>query len=487
MRKEILRMEHIVWTDNELPVLDHFSMQIFEGEIYGLLYLEQHGIGKMIDLVCWNRPIQYGRVFFEDKLVNSIETGDSSRNRVTVILNESSLIESLSVADNLFVIRSGFRRHIIPERAIQLQTSRLLQKFQIRRPPSVLAEELTTYERIVVELLRAIIVGSRLIVLWQISDLLSSNELPRFHELIQKMAKEGYAFLYIYNHHEVLKSVCDRIGIFENGQIKKVFFEASAIEDEIKDVFARYSYEKLSQLKPNTGACFSGKPAVMELRHIRTGNIRDFSLTIRPGENILILDQSNTILYELFLIFSGLKKDYAGTAAPDGQIGSYHVAVIPRNPTSTLLFPELSYIDNLCFPLSEKIRFFWQRRSLRRSVLREFHEELGDMLYKPQLYDLHMKELYKLIYYRCLISKPKLIVCMQPLSGVDMYIRTYILEMLTRLCSEGIAVLTLNTELYDTIYSADRILQVENGCIINEFARDEFEKLRTINKDIYPD
>jgi len=92
-----------------------------------------------------------------------------------------------------------------------------------------------------------------------------------------------------------------------------------------------------------------------------------------------------------------------------------------------------------------------------------------------------------LIYYRYLIVKPRLIICMQPLSGVDMYIRTYILEMITKLCKEGIAVLTLNTELYDTLYTADRIIQVENGRIINEFLRDEFEKLRTINKGLYPD
>lgn len=486
MKKEILRMEHIVCSEDGSPVLNHFSMQIFKGEIYGLLCLEQHGITKMIELICRNQPIQYGQVFFEEKLVNHFENNSRSKNRVTLIGNKSCLIDSLSLADNLFVIRSGFRRHIIPEKAIRIQTRKLLNEFQIRISPLSLAEELTTYERLVVELLRAMIAGNRLIILWQVSDLLSSEELLRFHELIRKLAQKGYTFLYIYNHHEVLRTVCDRISVFENGHIEKVFFESDGIEEKIRDVFARYSYDKLLQLKPDAQKSFPMSP-VLELKHICTENMKDFSLSVRPGENVLILDQSNTILWELSSIFSGIKRDYAGKIEPENLIGSYHIAVIPRDPTSSLLFPDLSYLDNLCFPLSEKVPFFWQKQSLRKSILKEFRPELGDLLDQPQLYDLHSRDLYQLIYYRYLIVKPRLIICMQPLSGVDMYIRTYILEMITKLCKEGIAVLTLNTELYDTLYTADRIIQVENGRIINEFLRDEFEKLRTINKGLYPD
>ena len=124
---------------------------------------------------------------------------------------------------------------------------------------------------------------------------------------------------------------------------------------------------------------------------------------------------------------------------------------------------------------------------MRKSIVKEFRAELGDLLDAPQLYDLHSKDLYTLIYYRYLIARPKLIVCVQPLSGVSMYTRTYILEMITKLCNKGIAVLTLNTELYDTLYAADRVIQVESGHIIGEYLRSEFEMLRITNKNIYPD
>ena len=44
MREEILRMEHICCTDEGVLELDYLNMQIFKGEIYGVLELENHGI-----------------------------------------------------------------------------------------------------------------------------------------------------------------------------------------------------------------------------------------------------------------------------------------------------------------------------------------------------------------------------------------------------------------------------------------------------------
>lgn len=471
MRKEILRIEHVVCLENDSPILNHVSMHVFQGEVYGILCLERHGIDTLVNLICYNQPIQYGQVFYEESLVNSIFGSESLRNHVTLIGNKSRLIDNLSVADNLYVIRFGYKKKLIPEKKIYQKAVDLLAQFKIDLNPDIFIEELTIYQRLVIELLRAIIDDNKLIILWQISDLLSSNELPEYHRLIQKMAKMGFSFVYIYNHHEVLKPICDRIGIFANGRIEKVFLQSDKMENEIMSVYARYAYDKLMKIKSSQRENFTALDPVVELKHIKGVHIKDLSLTIRPGENILLLDQSNTILYELLGILNRDK----------------NIAVIPRDPTHTTLFPELSYLDNLCFPLSEKVPHFWSKKSFRNSILKEYEKKIGEIIYEPQIYGLHSKDLYTLVYERFLISRPKLIVCMQPLSGVDMYIRSYILEMIKQLCDEGIAVLVLNTELYDTLFAADRIVQVENGKTIGIYDKDEIDRLKSSTGEIYPD
>ena len=69
MREEILRMEHILCTEGGAPKLNYLSLQIFRGEIYGILCLENQGIDKLVELLCWNRPLENGQVFFGEELV----------------------------------------------------------------------------------------------------------------------------------------------------------------------------------------------------------------------------------------------------------------------------------------------------------------------------------------------------------------------------------------------------------------------------------
>lgn len=491
MKREILRMDHITCLDNGMPILDYLSMQIFEGEIYGILCLEHHGIDKMVELICWNRQIQNGQVLFEEKLVNSMELSDNSRNRVALIGRQCRLIDDLSLADNMFVIRAGFRKFLIHDGVIQAQTQQLLDELQIQLSPAVLVKELGNFERLIAELLCAIIAGDHLIILSEISDMLSSEELPRFHELIRRLTKMGKTFLYIYNHHEVLQPVCERIAIFKGGRIEKVFLKSDVIQDYMVKVFASYSYEKMSLLKPDEKESFNNLPPVLTLNHIEVGNIQDLSFSIKPGENVLLLDQSNTILEELMELLGGKNKPLSGTIEPQNIVGcgrqGRRIALIKRDPIRSTLFMELSFLENLCFPLADKIPFFWQKRYLQKNVIKEYQSELGELLDVPQLYHLHSKDLYTLVYYRYLISRPDLVVCLQPLSGADMYLRTHILSLMAKLRNNGIAVLVLNTELYDTLYIADRLIQVENGQIIAEHPRCHFDEARITKKNIFPD
>ncbi len=488
MKREILRMEHILCRDGEAQQLNYLSMQIFEGEIYGVLCLEQPGIDKMVELICWNHTIQNGQVFFREELVNSQEVSSGSRNRVSVIGRQSRLINDLTLADNLFVMREEFRSFIIPERAIEMETKRLLQELDIQLSPGTLIKNLGTFDCLVTELLKAIVSGDDLIVLWEISDLLSVEELPRFHRLIQQLAQKGHTFLYIYSHHEVLRPACDRLAIFKEGTIQKVFASRENIGEHITKVFANYTYNKLKQLEREMQKNSSGE-TVLELKEIEGKHIRDLSLCIHRGENVLLFDQNNTILDEVMDILGAEEKPLRGRIYPDLNIHmrGTKIALIQRDATRTMLFPEMSFLDNLCLLLAERVPYFWQKKQLSKSVFLEYREEIGEAIEAKNLYHLSKRDLCRLVYYRCLIAKPDLVVCLQPLSDMDMYLRPVILDLLTRLRNHGIAVLVLNTELYDTLYIADRLIQVEQGKVAAEYTREHFEEARTKRGDIFPD
>ncbi len=486
MREEILRMEHILCTEG--GALNYLSLQIFRGEIYGILCLENQGIDKLVELICWNRPMENGQVFFGEKLVNSVQESSGTRNKVTVIGRQSRLIDGLTLADNLFVIREGFRRHVIPDRAVQTETASVLKQYGVELSPKTRVKDLGNYHRLVLEVLKSVIVGDRLTILWEISDLLSAEELPRFHSLIRRLADQGSTFLYIYSHHEVLRPVCDRIAIFKGNTIEKVLTVQSTIREQIQTVYARYCYEKFISIRKDMEEKPRGSE-VLCLQKVSFGNIHELSFSITKGENLLLFDQSNTILDELIELLLGRETPESGNIYPvlSAKTRGKTIAVIQRNPVSSTLFPELSYLENLCFPLAEKVPYFWQKVKFRRSVLREYREEIGPVINAGNLYGLSTKELYTLVYYRYLISKPDVVVCVQPFAELDMYLRGYVGELMSRLHRNGTAVLVLNTELYDTLYIADRLIQVEHGRIIGEYTRECFDEVKLAQPVIFPD
>lgn len=78
-------------------------------------------------------------------------------------------------------------------------------------------------------------------------------------------------------------------------------------------------------------------------------------------------------------------------------------------------------------------------------------------------------------------------ICVQPLSNMDMHLRSHVLELMAELRNRGIAVLMLNTELYDTFYIANKLIQVEHGTITKEYTKAHFDEARRIQEDIFPD
>ncbi len=82
--------------------------------------------------------------------------------------------------------------------------------------------ELSAFERIVVEILRAVIMGYRLIVLDEVGALVSNHELEKLHAIIRHYVDKGFSFLYVCSHLEEIVSICDRCALFSNGRILKV-------------------------------------------------------------------------------------------------------------------------------------------------------------------------------------------------------------------------------------------------------------------------
>lgn len=132
MREEILRLEHVTYEEHGVTQLENFSMSIRMGEIMGLVPANRYGLSALIKLLQQNLPLHYGYIYFREKMINQWRNSDYSWNRISVIQNKSCLIEGFTVAENVFVLRQGFKKRFIRTKVLKQQLLRFLKKLMWR-------------------------------------------------------------------------------------------------------------------------------------------------------------------------------------------------------------------------------------------------------------------------------------------------------------------------------------------------------------------
>lgn len=476
MKEEMVRFQNVTLTSGGEKYLDNMNFYMLKGEIMGFVASRGKGRGEFIDLIQKNSPIGQGRIFFDGKQVNSYLHSPGDRNRVYAIRKKSSLIEGLSVTDNIFVIRKGFKKFVIKDQVLKEQSLRLAEElgFSVNLDKSV--NQFTVLERCEVELLKAYMMGCELIMVLDPGDFLVQREMERFHELIRGLKSCGMSFLYVCNHHEEAFKIADRVSLYSNGRIKKVFEKPEMTDEAIAPYIL--SFDVFQQKKLQNDAVKK-----LEFINVYSHNVDGLSFSVKERECVTVLDTDNAYADEVVKILTGEEPVLAGRITYNGKPYNPQkerdflkngIAVIPENPTKTFLFSEQSYMENLTFLLDKKLGKSVIRNTYLKSIRREYQELSQGGIDESDIRKLDIHQLYGLVYFRVLLYHPQLAVLVQPLAYGDMICRRYILELVQMLKDAGITVLILAGSISDNLHVSDRLAVLKNGKAMLEFKPEEF-------------
>ncbi len=478
MKKELLRMDHVSQKYGGELLLDNLNFTMFAGEIKGLIFQNQKGRDRLIDLICYNHPISFGRVWYDGKIVNSYSFSDNSENRVCVIEQTSHLVEALTVVDNLFVMRKGFRKHLINESVLYDQAKRFLNENEIVVDIDKHVEDLTSLERCFLELAKALLSGCKLIIVDNPGTFLSQNELPEFQQMLRKIRKEGISVLYIGNHHEEVFRIADRTALFYKGQVRKIFDSDEMTDDHMAPYIT--DWQSLDQEVEH-----SHERGILRFRNVHAESLRGLWFVLNKGECLTILDVDNHIAEDIQKLMTGKLACSEGEIMIENKLYNVDcaaryldegVAVIPENPVESILFLEHSYMENLTFLLDRKLGKSLIPRKIYRSIRREYEPLTGKDIDVKIIRNLSWAKQLELVYYRMHLFRPKILICIKPLARGDMYCRNKILQLMQEMQRQNTAILIITAHLSDTLDISDRLLVVEDGVCTAAYEKHEFDR-----------
>lgn len=467
MRKEILRIENVIRIIEGITYLDNIQLQIFKGEILGLIPLDNHGKLELIEVIQHNVPIHFGRIYFANQLVNYYEHSSMTKNPVSVIEKESKLVGDLKVADNIWVLNQAYADFLIRERALLAKTKRLFHDLGIAIDLDQYVSELRFLETAIVELIRAVMNGAQLIILVELSNFLSREELAFFQQLLLHYSKEGVSFLYMAGHHDEALQICERLVLFGKGRIHKVIRQ----KDYSPEILTPYRLPSSSTAQSVVSEQTSCRE-IFQCQNLCTPSLVDVSFAVQEGHCLTILDSNNRGIQELGAIANGALRPRRGSITLAGQTIPFTdrcsllpqgIAYIPEDPVPKTLFYNLNYLENLTFLLDRKLRRSIIRPQIMRYIQEEFRPLAGEAIDAPDLWALEMDVLYSLVYFRLLLYKPQVIFIMQPFAHADMYLCSRIVELINMLKEADLAVVLLTVNLSDTLTVTNHLLVLEGG------------------------
>ncbi len=222
MREETLRMERVTYVDPSGTTLKDFDLSIFSGEILGLVPIKGHGLTAMNSLLQNNLPLQKGYIYYREELINTWQRPKPQHNRIAVIQSNSGLVDGLTVADNIFVLRPGFRTWVIRPTMLNHQLQPFLDEIGVGISGNSYIDELTSFQRFVVEVVKAVVRGCKLIILRDVSTFISESERENLYRILRYYVKKGMSFLYTGFHLEEMAQICDRVAMMSNGRITSI-------------------------------------------------------------------------------------------------------------------------------------------------------------------------------------------------------------------------------------------------------------------------
>ncbi len=479
MKRELLRMNHVSLIKNGEKLLDNLNFQMYAGEIMGLIGKNGRAEEEYVDLICYNHPISFGTVWYDGRIVNSYSHSDNSENRVCVIESKSSLVEGLSVVDNLFVLRKGFKKYFINEKVLWEQARQFLGENGIRVDIGKRVDSLSPLERCLVELGKALLAGCRLVIVDNPGNFLSQYELTEFQRMLKKIRDGGISILYIGNHHQEIFRVADRTSLYSGGYIEKVFEKDELTDEAIAPYITEWS---LKETDPDP----ESEEGVMHFHSVYAGSLKGLKFVLHKGECLTLLDMDNRIARDILGLLTGRIACERGRITlehePYAQKKAAHsldagIGVIPQDGVERLLFWDRTYMENLTFLLDRKLKKSVLPARLYRSVRKEYGPFVGPAIDETNIANLKLHEQIALLYYRLQLLHPRVLVCVQPLAKGDLFTRRRTLELIQETLSQGTAVLIITANISDTLEISDRFLVVEEGVCTAAYEKEEFGRI----------
>lgn len=451
MKNEILYVENLTTDLSAARNIDHISFALNEGEILCITGLQQSGIAALADALSGNIRPSSGTIYLDGEPVTLLSRAHANTLGIYEIKNSLSVIPTLSVSENLNVLRNFSWANFFIDKKFDLENTRaIFAHYGISADPDAFTGHLSMGQQIELAICRAVLCGARVLVCWEIGEGFSAEEWAEMQQFLYQLRSEGIPVILLNSDPQKAMQIADRIIVLRSGLLSYDRSAAEASAEEVLRCIMPEAFEEALQRQP-----LPREPAVTLHRLNASGfpGAREISAEMFPGAVCGLFWESAIWGYLVYSIFTG-QVAASGSVAENGKRISFRrwrrknrdrIRCLGVRFWENDLQESLTVAENLCMGAYSRFRYragILNTRMLHTALL-DFAREHG---LDPAWFDRYPRHLppevrNQIVLWSILFAPPRYLILDCPTHTMDEQIRRHFLNCLAALRHTDTAIL----------------------------------------------
>ena len=480
MSEYILEMKGIRKEFPGVVALDNVSFSVKPGVIHALI--GENGAGKSTLMKVLNGVYQAnaGEIYINGEKVELNGVKEAQAAGISIIYQEFNLINTLSVAENIFLGRYNGKK-TIAWKELKEKAAALLADLGFNFDVNKEVGKLSTAEKQLVEIAKALSLDAHIIVMDEPTSSLTEKEVDMFFPIIERLKAKGITVIYISHKLDEIYRLCDDVTIMRDGQVTGNAAVQEITRDKIIELMVGRSLDM--EYPPRTAK--PGEP-ILEVKNLcRRQQLKDISFTLHRGEILGFAGLVGAGRTELAEAIFGADPADSGEIILKGesvkirstlQAKNLSIGLVTEDRKETGLVLPMDVTENTTITdLKSVSKGIILDRKAEEKIAQKYVDSL-----KTKTPSLHQKinnlsggNQQKVAVAKWLYSNSDVLILDEPTRGIDVGAKFDIYCLMNELTEQGKAIIMISSELPEVLGMADRVLVMHGGQIKGELTGED--------------
>ncbi len=484
----ILEMKNIVKNFGPVEALKDVSFTTQPGEIHGLL--GENGAGKttLMNVLAGTFPPDSGSIVIDGVVVEGMTPRKANSLKIRFIHQELNLCNDLSVFQNMF-LGEEYSKHgwkIDKQKEIE-HTQKVLDSMNSGIRATTVVGDLDTAQKQMVEIARALLFSSELIIMDEPTTALNNREILKLFSIMENLKKEGVTFIYISHKMPEIFHICDKYTVLRDGNFIQSGDIKAIDEHKATELLVGKRFVQ-AHVKDGITSHISDE-VVLKATALQGKSFKDVSFSLQRGEIVVFTGLQGSGTDELATsLFGASELERGAIETRKGPLDLKDIrtvmrsgiAMIPRNRKERGILPDLNIRTNnsIAYLVARHKGLFVNQKKehtrFERSRNRMNIRVSSDL---DPITSLSGGNQQKVILSRWLEIDADVYIMDNPTQGIDVGAKFAIYKLVVELAAAGKSVLFFTSEFAEIQQLADRCIVLYKGEVAAQLSRSEISEV----------